>query len=131
MADLSKIDMNRINGLIDKFEEVINKLNMIRYIVEEYHSGKQWYKIWSDGWIEQGGYVINPSSNETVNLLKPYNNINYSVLCQYAMDSNSTGRFLSIGNKTNSSFLVRTGASNLDSWNGGYPVPFYWETKGY
>ena len=72
MADISKIDMNRINGLIDKFEEVINKLNMIRYIVEEYHSGTQWYKIWSDGWIEQGGYVINPSSNETVNLLKPY-----------------------------------------------------------
>ena len=131
MADISKIDMNRINGLIDKFEEVINKLNMIRYIVEEYHSGTQWYKIWSDGWVEQGGYVINLSSNETVNLLKPYNNINYSVLCQYAMDSNSTGRFLSIGNKTNSSFLVRTGASNLDSWNGGYPVPFYWETKGY
>lgn len=131
MADISKIDMNRINGLIDKFEEVINKLNMIRYIVEEYHSETQWYKIWSDGWVEQGGYIINPSSNETVNLLKPYNNINYSVLCQYAMDSNSTGRFLSIGNKTNSSFLVRTGASNLDSWNGGYPVPFYWETKGY
>lgn len=73
----------------------------------------------------------NPSSNETVTLLKSYNNINYSIQCQYAHDSNSTGRFLSVGNKTNSTFMVRTGASNLDSWNGSYPVPFYWEVKGY
>ena len=131
MADISKIDMERINGLLDKLEEVSNNLNSMKHIIEEYHSGTQWYKIWSDGWIEQGGYVSNPSSNETVTLLKSYNNINYSIQCQYAHDSNLTGRFLSVGNKTNSTFMVRTGASNLDSWNGSYPVPFYWEVKGY
>lgn len=34
MADISKIDMNRINGLIDKFEEVINKLALLNNFVE-------------------------------------------------------------------------------------------------
>ena len=131
MADISKIDMERINGLLDKLEEVSNKINSMKHIIEEYHSGTQWYKIWSDGWIEQGGYVSNPSSNKTVTLLKSYNNINYSIQCQYAHDSNSTGRFLSVGNKTNSTFMVRTGATNLDNWSDSYPVPFYWEVKGY
>ena len=124
MADISKIDMERINGLIDK-------LNSMKYVIETLSEENNWYRIWSDGWIEQGGYVSNPSSNETVTLLKSYNNINYSIQCQYAHDSNSTGRFLSVGNKTNSTFMVRTGATNLDSWNGSYPVPFYWEVKGY
>ena len=113
--DTSKLPISRVDELISKLDEINNRLINLesrKYIVETWNEGTEWYRVWSDGWIEQGGYVINPSSNETVNLLKPYNNINYSVLCQYAMDSNSTGRFLSIGNKTNSSFLVRTGASN-------------------
>ena len=138
MTDTSKLPISRVDELIDKLNEINNNFNIInnkldsmKYVIEEYHSGTQWYKIWSDGWIEQGGYVSNPSSNETVTLLKSYNNINYSIQCQYAHDSNSTGRFLSVGNKTNSTFMVRTGASNLDSWNGSYSVPFYWEVKGY
>jgi hypothetical protein len=140
MADTSKLPISRVDELIDKLNEINNNFNIInnkldsmKYVIESgsNENNTQWYKIWSDGWIEQGGYVSNPSSNETVTLLKSYNNINYSIQCQYAHDSNSTGRFLSVGNKTNSTFMVRTGASNLDNWSGSYPVPFYWEVKGY
>ena len=42
MADISKIDMERINGLLDKLEEVSNNLNSMKHIIEEYHSGTQW-----------------------------------------------------------------------------------------
>lgn len=140
MADTSKLPISRVDELIDKLNEINNNFNIInnkldsmKYVIESgsNENNTQWYRKWSDGWIEQGGYVSNPSSNETVTLLKSYNNINYSIQCQYAHDSNSTGRFLSVGNKTNSTFMVRTGASNLDNWSGSYPVPFYWEVKGY
>ena len=140
MADTSKLPISRVDKLIDKLNEINNNFNIInnkldsmKYVIESgsNENNTQWYRKWNDGWIEQGGYVSNPSSNETVTLLKSYNNINYSIQCQYAHDSNSTGRFLSVGNKTNSTFMVRTGASNLDNWSGSYPVPFYWEVKGY
>lgn len=33
------------------------------YVVETYHNGNNWYRIWSDGWCEQGGdLVLNQSS---------------------------------------------------------------------
>ncbi len=73
MADISKIDMERINGLLDKLEEVSNNLNSMKHIIEEYHSGTQWYKIWSDGWIEQGGTFV-ASGDATINYPTPFAN---------------------------------------------------------
>ena len=119
MADISKIDMNRINGLIDKFEEVINKLNMIRYIVEEYHSGTQWYKIWSDGWIEQGGQSYNAVDSEiTIQLHKPYTNSDYFITqttgFNGAWSQTVTGWHIpaTIVSVTNSSFIIHFYSGN-------------------
>ena len=28
------------------------------YIVETYRNGTGWYRVWSDGWLEQGGQVV-------------------------------------------------------------------------
>lgn len=51
MVDISKINMERIEGLIEKFEEISNKLNSMKYVVETGQSedGLQWYRKWSDG----------------------------------------------------------------------------------
>lgn len=42
------------------------------YIVEEYRSGKDWYRVWFDGTIEQGGYA----NGASVTFLKPYTDAN-------------------------------------------------------
>lgn len=31
--------------------------NKVAVIVQNYKSGTNWYRVWSDGWIEQGGYT--------------------------------------------------------------------------
>lgn len=52
------------------------------YIKETYVNGNSWYRVYSDGWCEQGGFNA-PSSNVyefTVNLLKPYLNTDYTIL---------------------------------------------------
>lgn len=52
------------------------------YIVETYRNGQSWYRIYSDGWCEQGGYLAGqgqPYGITTVTLLKPYKDINYWV----------------------------------------------------
>lgn len=50
-------------------------------IVETKMSGVNWYRRWSDGWLEQGGIVNMPISSatgqKTVTLLKAYKNTNY------------------------------------------------------
>lgn len=49
-------------------------------VIETYHNGTEWYRIWSDGWIEQGGRVyISASTALTVNLLKPYASTDYMI----------------------------------------------------
>ena len=83
MADISKIDMERINGLLDKLEEVTDKLNSMKYVVETWNEGTEWYRVWSDGWIEQGGTTGLITSGDsynskTITFKKSFTNTNYT-----------------------------------------------------
>ena len=51
------------------------------YVVENYKNGSSWYRIWSDGWIEQGGKTAQRSGNGyiAVTFLKPFVDTNYNV----------------------------------------------------
>lgn len=53
------------------------------YIVETWHEGTEWYRRWSDGWIEQGGFVDPASTVVNVNLYTPFTSIDYTVLSIY------------------------------------------------
>lgn len=52
------------------------------YITETYKNGSSWYRIYSDGWCEQGGIVsvAQNSTGTTVTLLKSYLDTNYTRL---------------------------------------------------
>ena len=48
------------------------------YITETYHEGANWYRIWSDGWIEQGGTIMtNATYFNVYTFLKPFKNTDY------------------------------------------------------
>ena len=52
----------------------------IRTVTETYVNGTEWYRVWSDGWIEQGGYISSAPSGTTgaaVTFLKPFSYTNY------------------------------------------------------
>lgn len=81
-------------------------------IVETYKNGSSWYRIWSDGWCEQGGYfnkTWTANGYQTFTLIKPYKDTNYGVFLQlensYDVDSGlyRTGSF-SVKNKTTNGF---------------------------
>ncbi len=49
-------------------------------MVENYTKGNSWYRVYSDGWCEQGGIIPNPLKvSFGVTLIKNFANINYSV----------------------------------------------------
>ena len=48
-------------------------------VQETYRSGTSWYRIWSDGWIEQGGILTSNSSLVTYNFVYPFADTNYLI----------------------------------------------------
>lgn len=66
-----------ING---KADLDLSNVPTSRAILEEsYVNGTSWYRVYSDGWCEQGGQV-SINTNTTITLLKPYKDTNYNLL---------------------------------------------------
>ena len=112
MVDTSKLPISRVDELIDKLSEINNSIVNIntnitdinssllqldsrlltlesrRYITETYSNGDDWYRIWSDGWIEQSGQnTIDENSTKAVNLHITMLNTNYLVLVSQSSGS--------------------------------------------
>ena len=77
------------------------------HIIESYKNGSSWYRIYSDGWCEQGGNC-SASGNVTVTLLKEYSNTDYQVIFSYLGANSTTGntRDNSIGSQSVGSFTT-------------------------
>lgn len=96
-------------------------------IVETYANGTSWYRIYSDGWIEQGGEVYDVAS---VSFLKSFSNTNYNVnICtlntrhNYARECMVTAKYVNY-----MTCAEGTGSSNSKSvWSGGV----MWTARGY
>ena len=108
MTDVSKIDMDRINGLLDKLEEVTDKLNSMKYVIETGQSedGSQWYRVWSDGWIEQGGHKL---VHNYIYFIKNFSNTNYIIVGNTSNATSSTDEQYYANNPVN--FTAKTKSS--------------------
>lgn len=67
------------------YNDLIDKPNISSgeaYITEAWSSGHNWYRVWSNGCIEQGGFAGSSMANSTVivTLYKEYPNTNYNIL---------------------------------------------------
>lgn len=61
------------------------------WVVESYRNDTEWYRVWSDGWLEQGGRYQAPSTGiMTITFLKPFTDANYTLSTQTGdpVDSN-------------------------------------------
>lgn len=100
-----------------------------RFIIKEYHEGTEWYKLYNDGWCEQGGEFYNEyTGDNTISLLLPYNNTDYYVTKQVGIDgaytSNLAQQYYTIHTLTTTTFITRTYKSS-----GGNR--FRWFAQGY
>lgn len=121
------IDAGRIG---EQVANCITRNDCKAYITETYKNGTSWYRIYSDGWCEQGGATAdNVAAPITVTLLKAYINNLYSV----QITINGTASSPNINNypyqalgKTASSFIV----ANYGSGPGDNNY-YQWEACGY
>lgn len=58
-------------------------------VVQTFVDGSSWYRVYSDGWCEQGGYSYPATS--TITFLKQFSNINYTLITQPCNKIATTG----------------------------------------
>lgn len=100
------------------------------YVTQTWRSGNNWYRVWSDGFIEQGGRATQNVASLQINLHRNYSSTNYIRLTTKESNNNNwtpAGSGWGISNVSTSSFKC---GSTYD-WNvsGGYF--FNWYTAGY
>lgn len=108
---------NAVKTAYDKAVDAYNKANSATakaYITTTWHSGANWYRKWSDGFIEQGGYTqlstVAPTRYDDLTLLTPFTTNQYSfVAVPESLDDsfyvNDSVSFLRT-NKTKSSIRI-------------------------
>lgn len=133
MTDVSKIDMERINGLLDKLEEVTDKLNSMKYVVETGGDSTQWYRKWNDGFIEQWGNIIFSQSagsytNQTTTLPIAFSSTAYYITLIATNSNNQQSHTCGILIKNKNSF---NWSSSYWWARDAYVSRFNWYACGY
>ena len=94
------------------------------YVTETYSNGTEWYRIWSDDWLEQGGALVSNSSFVVYNFLKPFADTNYALLCAQnsgGLGEQSNGMVISKQSESTFGVLFTLGSTGLT---------YTWQAKG-
>ena len=98
------------------------------YLKEAYVDGNNWYRVYSDGWIEQGGQCsAADDATVTITFHKPFTNTSYHVLSGIVEAQLGAGnfRYISFSNFTTTTMNV-AGQSNC-----GGSCRGFWYACGY
>ena len=93
------------------FNKEYGKVQIIE-IIKTYQNGSSWYRIYSDGWCEQGGNVL-LNATKTLTFLKPFKDINYDFFIQSTFVNANTTAVVKNNTKTISSIDISC------AWNAG------------
>lgn len=98
-------------------------LSTIYPVVETYANGTSWYRVYSDGWVEQGGQLSSLGTTAvTVTLLKPFADTNYTITsCGYV--NSTTGQYGYLRDAPTTTTIKFKGTGTVDK--------FYWMACGY
>lgn len=103
----------------------------VAVVVQNYVNGTSWYRVWSDGWVEQGGHYTNTNSGlnnaQSITLLKPFANTDYLLQITYHQtDSEKNVSFRENGFKVKNTDSFTFGIQYT-----GYSLGIDWYACGY
>lgn len=93
-------------------------------VVDGYINGTSGYRVWSDGYCEQWGYILSVNKTATITLLKEMIDTNYSIICTgtEATGGNDNGS-MNAYNPTTTGFNIYNTSDNVSNC--------YWRVYGY
>lgn len=107
-------------------EYLKNRNSADAYVIETWSSGSDWYRVWSDGFIEQGGF-LSESGQTQITLNKPFQNTNYCVLFSFYKSSWVQG----IWTETRYTNRIEIRGGSSASQSGSTTKPAFWHASGY
>lgn len=132
-----------ISDVVNQGMEILDQINAgfvpkdsmqeIPCIVETYVNGTSWYRVYSDGWCEQGGMVsvIANNANVVVTFLKPMMNTDYTVTIGHHVASNTDAFYYNQGGVTEKTTQTVTLTNRRLQGNGSYTLNIMWQANGY
>lgn len=106
-----------------------SSLTAVHVVTQTYVNGTSWYRVWSDGWIEQGGKGSFSPDGTVITFLKSYTNTNYSILAT-ADRSSSGSRTDGVGLMVLSRSTTNFALANKN-YGTSLTVDGYWYACGY
>lgn len=74
-TNIGSVDMADVLTTVAQVQAVVGTIPRPNaYVTKTWSSGTKWYRVWSDGWIEQGGH----GTGGTCTFNKPFSNTNYT-----------------------------------------------------
>ena len=72
-TNVGSVDIQNVMSAVNAVQANVSAIPKPNaYVTKTWHSGTSWYRVWSDGFIEQGGsYTSSDSSAFTITLNKP------------------------------------------------------------
>lgn len=124
----------QINGINEELSSTSTKLKDSIVITEAKRDGLNWYRIYSDGWCEQGGYYgrgvayneVVAGGLSTMKLLKSFKDTNYTVMLTPYQTTAGDASFY-VQSKSLDKFTFTWGAYV----SGSRCNDLMWEAKGY
>lgn len=120
------------HGNANKPKIFINGNEMVAFVTESYRSGTEWYRKYSDGWVEQGGIVNSTQYNNTtqnVNFRIAMADTNYyASACPNTTAHQETWSVAARVAVKNTGGMTVHAANNVSA---AYTGPCSWEVKGF
>ena len=128
-------DFDRKRGVVSNFQikrpfRALDRNEVKAYVVDTYQSDTGWYRVWSDGWIEQGGTLaVTLNTWATVTFLKRFSNTYYT-LTGAVQGANTSYADAFIGWKidTKTTSSIQLSARYISTKGSGV---ISWEARGY
>ena len=116
--------VNAVQANITQIEQDIAQFPRPRtYVTKTWSSGTEWYRVWSDGFIEQGGH----GTGSACTFNKPFSNKNYTFNVQPSSGYSSHPDWIAAYEKRPSRTTTGTGIS----WYEGGDQGWDWRASGY
>lgn len=113
--------------VLESLADKIGRQDCKAYVTETYQNGTSWYRIWSDGWCEQGGRIRGSANGSTlVTMLKAYRDTDYSIQCASYLESSPSGTAYTVQNS--SAWAVGVDRFYVYAFTA---IEKTWEAKGY
>ena len=104
LIDVTELASDVADHSVNKLDKKVNGI-AVKYVTETYNDGTNWYRKWSDGWLEQGGTVTlvgAAASYKTTTLPTAFTTTTYTI--SGALEYNSS---LALGMDSDSGVITR------------------------